>query len=410
MKTFHKISVFLALVVCTFFSCTEDDYNLETDFTSLGELLTPVSGEQFALDIENGSDIEFTWTEAISKDGGLVIYEVLFDEEGGDFSDPVSSFLSDGNGSQTSLLLEQVYLNIAASNAGIQQLESGNIIWTVRASSSYNQVLFDSQSVLNITRPEGLAVFPEFMYIYGPATEGSNLENGVAFKQIYNNFPYDDIAPGVFESITYLTPGEFFIANSNDPNDPQLQIFYINDEDRIRQGDIPTSFVLQEGVYRVRMNLALSTISYELIDNMELYIIANQITKANFEYVGNHTFEATDGFFNFLTPGSPEAPSWLGWEEERYRFRFNINGNVSYLGSYHNDQMNASLIPGLQAYNVRPNGDQPDYYFHTFFMGPDAGYWQGAYKFPDAYNGTSFTCRIVFDPMADEYYHEFTLN
>ena len=410
MKTYYKITFVLALVLSVLYACDEDDYKLETEFTSLGEILTPVTDTQLALDVENGSDVEFTWTQATSKDGGLVIYEVLFDTEGGDFSNPISSFLSEGNGVQNRLELQQVYLNIAASNAGIQQLESGNIIWTVRASSAFNQALFNGQGVLNITRPEGLAVFPEYMYIYGPATERASLSDGVAFKQISNNFSYDDIPPGVFESITYLNSGEFFIANTNDPDDPDLKNFYINEEGKIRQGNVASSFDLDEGVYRIRMNLALSTISYERIETMELYIIANQLTKATFQYVGNHTFESTNGYYDFLTPGAPEAPSWLGWEEERYRFRFTLNGNTSYLGSYHNEDMNGSLVAGYEAFNQRPNGSQPDYYFNSFFLGQDPGYWQGAYKFPDAYNGHAFTCRIVFDPMAEAYYHEFTLN
>tara|TARA_R110002049_G_scaffold307720_2_gene509196 strand:+ start:18704 stop:19936 length:1233 start_codon:yes stop_codon:yes gene_type:complete len=410
MKKIFKLVGILVLGLSTFLSCDEEDYKLETEFSNLGELLTPSSGEQLSIDIENGSNVEFTWSEATSVDGGLVIYEVLFDKEGGDFSDPISSFLSKGNGGETNLELQQVYLNIAASKGGIQQLESGNIIWTVRATSSFNQVLYDGKGVINITRPEGLAVFPDYMYIYGSATEGANVSNGVAFKQISSRLPYDDIQPGVFESITKLKSGNFFIANTNDANATDLTTYYVNSEGKIRQSDTPTSLTIQEGVYRIRMDLAKSTISYELVENIELYIVANGITKATFQYVGNHTFEATNGFFDFLTPGSPEAPSWLGWEEERYKFKFMIDGNVSYIGSYHNDALNGSLIPGFDGFGARPNGNEPSGYFSVFFLGPDAGYWQGAYKFSDTYNGKAFTCRMVFDPKAAEYYHEFTLN
>lgn len=408
MKKIFRYAIIFVLT--TFLSCNEENYKLETEFSKLGELLTPSSGEQLLIDIENGSDVVFTWSEATSVDGGLVIYEVLFDEEGGDFSEPISTFLSKGNGGETYLDLQQVYLNIAASKAGIQQLESGNIIWTVRATSSFNQVLFSGQGAINITRPEGLAVFPDYMYIYGSATEGNDASNGIAFKQISSRLPYDNIQPGVFESITKLKSGDFFISNTNDPAAPELTTYYVNGEGKIRQSSVPTSLNIAEGVYRIRMDLAKSTITYELIENIELYILANGITKANFQYIGNHTFEATDGFFDFLTPGAPEAPSWLGWEEERYKFKFMIDGNVSYIGSYHNDALNASLIAGFDGFGSRPNGNEPSNYFSVFFLGPNAGYWQGAYKFSDTYNGKAFTCRMVFDPKADEYYHEFSLN
>jgi hypothetical protein len=82
----------------------------------------------------------------------------------------------------------------------------------------------------------------------------------------------------------------------------------------------------------------------------------------------------------------------------------------SYLGSVHNSDMNASLVPGFDAYNARPDGGQPNYYYNTYFLGPDAEFWQGAWKFPSNLNGASFTVRMVFDPFADQYYHELVKN
>lgn len=410
MKTIFKYFSFLSIMIISFYGCDKNDYNLETEISELGNLLTPNSGNQLVIDVENGENINFTWSEATSKDGGLVTYKVLFDKEGGDFSEPISTFSSSGNGAKTFLTLQQVYLNIMASKAGIQQLDSGNIIWTVKVSSGFNEKLFPENAKITLTRPEGLAVFPEYMYIYGDATEQSNLTNSIAFKQISNKFPNDDIQPGTFETITKMEPGSFFITNTNDSNDPDLTNYYLNSNGKIRQGNTESTFNLPEGVYRIRMNLATSTISYKLIENIELYILASQTTRAVFEYVGNHTFEATDGYFDFLEPGSPGAPSWLSWQEERYRFRFEIDGNVSYIGSFHNEDMNGSLVPGFDAYNLRPNGDEPNYYNNIYFIGEDAPYWQSAYKFGDAYDEASFTCRLVFDPKADEYYSEFNLN
>ena len=390
-------------------SCNEEEYSLNTEIVELGSLESPAMDEHINIDTESSNNINFTWSPAKSADGGAVVYNVLFDEEGGNFDDPIATFPSENGGGLTSLALRPSELNTIASEAGIEQLGTGKIIWTVEAASGYNTKMFSENAVLSLTRPEGLTVFPEYLYIYGSATEAEGVADAVAFKQVVNELPNEDFEIGTFESITKLTPGEFYIVDSNNP-DSVLNYFYINEEGKIREGEQPTTFDGSDGVHRIRMNLSQSTISYEEMSDFELYIMANGITKAELTYVGNHTFESTTGHFDFLIPGGPEAPSWLGWEEERYRFRFMVDGVQSYLGSNQNDNMNGSLVEGLEAYNVRPNGDEPGYYYNTYFLGADVSQWQGAWKFADQYNGASFTVRIIFDPKADHYYHEFELN
>lgn len=391
-----------------FMTSCEDDNQLDIDIVETGSLISPALNEHVSIDTENGGNIQFEWSGATSGDGGLVLYKVLFDKPDGNFEDPVFSVMSNNNGAATSLSLSQTYLNRIAESVGIAQLETGNLIWTVESISSYKTKLFAETFQLEVTRPEGLATFPEFMYIYGTATESQNIENAVAFKEITNEYPGDNFDLGIFESITHLEAGDYYITNSR--TSANATHYYINEEDKLRVGNQATSFTLPEGVYRIRMNLALSTISFEEISNIELVIMANQVVKANLTYVGNHVFEANNAIFNFLTPGAPEAPSWLSWEEERYRFNYQLDGVTYGLGSYLNDGMNASVVPGLTPYNVRPNGDQPEEYYNIYFLGADATQWTGAWKFPDAYNGTPFTVKVVFDPEAAHYYQELQLD
>lgn len=410
MKTIFKPLMILVLLSVSFISCESEEYELDPEIVEMGDLETPTNNEAISIDTENGDNIIFSWSPAKTADGGAVSYRIKFDEAGGDFSEPIFSSVSNDGGGATSYTMSQSRLNVIAAEAGIQQLESGDIIWTVEATSSYFVENFSSRSTLNLTRPEGLAIFPEFMYIYGSATEAENIENAVAFKEISNQLPSDNFQPGVFESITKLTPGEFYIVNGKDMSAEDFTTYYVNSEGKIRVGDDPTAFEMEEGVYRVRMDLARATITYTEISNIRLYIMANDITKAELEYVGDHVFEATGAYFDFLVPGAPEAPSWLGWEEERYRFKFQLGEDqTSYIGSLHNEAMNGSLVPGLDGYNGRPNGGEPDYYYNSYFLGPEAPYWQGAWKFPDAFNGANFTVRMVFDPMAEQYYHELIL-
>lgn len=397
----------LLLVIIS--SCSKDDFKLDTKIVELGTLTGPANGTSINIDVENGENTILTWSPAKSADGGLILYKVLFDKDGGDFSDPIYTMPSDNKGGLNALSISPVYLNIIASTAGIEQLATGKVIWTVQASSAFQSEKFVDQSELELTRPEGLAVFPKYMYIYGSATEGVDLSSAVAFKEIGNELPNDEFTPGVFESITGLKPGEFYIADSNNP-DSIVNYYYINENGKIRSGNTPTATTLPDGAYRIRMNLSTATISYEEMSDMELYIFANGITKANLSYIGNHTFEATDGLFKFLKPGEPEAPGWLGWEEERYRFKFKLDGVDSYIGSYHNEGMNASLVAGYSAFSSRPNGSEPAGFWNVFFHGENPPYWQGAWKFGDAYNNKSFTVRVIFDPKASHYYHEFELN
>jgi len=406
MQNFKLIPVIL-VIFSTIISCKEDEFLLDTQIKELGSLSGPASDTAINIDVESGANVTLRWAPAQSADGGLVLYKVLFDKEGGDFSEPIYTLPSDNKGGRPSLSIGQVFLNIIAATAGIEQLESGKIIWTVEASSGFQSQKFADQRSLLLTRPEGLAIFPKYMYIYGSATEGSALSNGVAFKEIANELPNDNYTPGIFESITGLAPGEYYIADSNNP-DSVVNYYYINDLGKIRSGNNPTSFSLPEGAYRVRMNLAAATISFESMSDVQLYIFANGLTKANLTYVGNHTFEG-DGRFKFLTPGDPEAPSWLGWEEERYRFKFTLDGVEQYIGSYHNEGMNASLVAGRTSFSARPNGSEPEGFYNIYFHGAVPPYWQGAWKFADKYNDKDFVVRLVFDPKAPHYYHEFEL-
>lgn len=407
MKTFTFKYIGI-IAMCILFSCKEE-FKLHTDIVELGSLTAPENGAAINIDVENGSSTVLSWTPARSEDGGLILYRVLFDEEGGDFSDPVYTLPSDNKGGLNTLTISPVFLNIIAASAGVEQLATGKVIWTVEASSAYESKMFSEHNDLLLTRPEGLAIFPKYMYIYGPATEGNDVSEGVAFKEIVNELPTDNYPPGIFESITSLKGGDYYIVDSNNP-DSTVNYYHINAEGKIRSGNEPTAFTLSEGAYRVRMNLASATISFEKMSSVELYILANGIAKAHLSYVGNHVFEATDGYFAFLNPGDPEAPDWLGWEEERYRFRFMLDDVQSYIGSYHNEGMNGSLVEGQTAYGVRPDGSEPAGFYNIYFHGENPPYWQGAWKFADKYNAKPFTVRLIFDPKAPHYYHEFELN
>src|SRR5687768_11056593 len=145
MKT--SILKYLPILIWVFISsCSKDEYELDTTIVELGSLTGPETGTSINIDVENGASTALTWTPAKSADGGLILYKVLFDKAGGDFSNPIYTMQSDNKGGINSLTISPVYLNIIAATAGIEQLTTGKVIWTVEASSAFESGRFSEQS------------------------------------------------------------------------------------------------------------------------------------------------------------------------------------------------------------------------------------------------------------------------
>ena len=109
----RNLLIFITLLAAVF-GCTQK-YELDTEFTMPTELASPSS---VVLDVTSSSTVVLSWTGGKANDGGIVLYNVLFDEEGGDFSEPIATMPSDlGAGEQ--LTLTHAALNTIARNAGI---------------------------------------------------------------------------------------------------------------------------------------------------------------------------------------------------------------------------------------------------------------------------------------------------
>ena len=77
-------SVFLAMVSC------QEDYELNADFTVPTELNSPAS---IQLDVSSSVPVVLSWSGGGAADGGIVLYEVLFDKADGDFSKPLATMI-----------------------------------------------------------------------------------------------------------------------------------------------------------------------------------------------------------------------------------------------------------------------------------------------------------------------------
>lgn len=69
-------SALLAMVSC------QEDYELNTDFAVPTELSSPAS---IQLNVSSPTPVVLSWSGGGAADGGIVLYEVLFDKADGDF-------------------------------------------------------------------------------------------------------------------------------------------------------------------------------------------------------------------------------------------------------------------------------------------------------------------------------------
>ena len=100
-----KLSLLLFIATALLFSCKKDDYSLNTTLQPVAKLTAPLDNKYIKLQPTTSATVSFEWDQARAEDGSLVLYEVAFDKEDGDFSAPVAKFAADGGGVQNKLTL-----------------------------------------------------------------------------------------------------------------------------------------------------------------------------------------------------------------------------------------------------------------------------------------------------------------
>src|SRR5690606_5958077 len=128
--TYIKLLALLGFVL--FAGCSDDDTITNTKVSSVEALYSPENNKFYNLGAQ--SSALFEWEAAKAEDNGVVLYDVAFDKEDGDFSNPIYVMPSDGKGFQSTLNLPFTELNKIAAMAGIQSEGIGKLKWTVNAS------------------------------------------------------------------------------------------------------------------------------------------------------------------------------------------------------------------------------------------------------------------------------------
>ena len=390
-KIYTRLFSLIAILILG--SCTEK-YELEVGFDAPESLISPAVDELVAIDLENGTPTVFEWTKSNSYYGGVVLYEVLFDKENGDFSNPIYKMVSNGGGGDNWLSLTPKQLIILAKNANIGINSEGTVKWKVVASQGGEKKETQEIRTIRLRRPAGIAEIPNELFIYGNGFEAESVEDAMKLRKI------DD---GVFEIFVAVGNSEITLCNTLSGS---KTYYKLNDDNKLIESETSSGTVINGTgkAYRIVVDFNLLTIKTTEIQSIQM-IRTWQYNLGELIYIGNHKFEVKNIALPFYH-------DW-GYPEERYRFWVTTNEGKEIWGSYHNDQMNGSNIPGMPAFGNPPNGTQPDEYYNIYNLAdiPRAGQnqdWVGMYKLPLDSENKHANVVIDMSPTGD-YKHSVTI-
>lgn len=343
---------------------------LHDELTGPSALNAPNDNHFVKIDPSSSATLDLSWEPGRAMDGGLVLYEVLFDVEGGDFTQPLFNYLSDSRGAAPQLSLSHKNLNMIANAAGIEALATGKVIWTVVASKGANVVKTPMHRVLSLERPMGFAVIPSELYLTGSATEGGT--------EIANALPFKELEEGVFEIYTSLKPGSYQLLDKKDAGATK---YYVEDN-IIREGEEGTP-VSEEKVFRLVYDFNSATSTVVEIQALDIFMSAYNTSIGSLQYTGNGTWVANQVPVTFYP---------FDWgRDERYKFRMTTSEGVEYWGSQNVN-------------NGSPVGASASY-FHLVPV-PSAQ-WDYTYKFNPAADNNQINVEVSFKPT-ENYTHKVT--
>lgn len=372
MKTIINILLGLVLAI-SFNSCDENESLDHLNVTSVQSFYTPLNNDYVQLQSSAGAAVVFEWEQAKAEDGGLVMYEVAFDLEGGDFSSPVYKLSSDNNGVFNRATIEHKTLNQITAYAGIGSSETGKLIWTVFSSKGINEVKANETRTIELTRLAGFADIPLDLYVTGEGSESaSDLSKALQMKPT---------APGEFEIYTQLVAGVDY--HFVDRNEGSPRTFYIDGE-LLKEGG--SSSVEATSAYRINLDFNVGNATITKVNKIELYFCPTDQFLFEMPYVANGVFTATNQPIEFKQEG---------WgRDERYKIRMtveNMEGETSdeWWGTPNKDNS--------------PNADEPLEYWYLYPV--NNSQWDGKFKFASEMDMAYVDVNMIFS-ASEIYTHE----
>ncbi|MDR1980704.1 MAG: SusE domain-containing protein [Tannerellaceae bacterium] len=373
MKTIgFNLLVIMALIVASA-GCSDDGELKNIHVTTVKKLYEPNDGKLVVLQSSASATLYFEWEHAKAEDSGMVLYEIVFDREGGDFSDPVYRMASDNNGGYNHVTITHKQLNKIAAMMGIESSATGKFIWTIFSSKGVNEVKAEESRTIEVTRLAGFADIPIDLYVTGEGSEGGeNLPAAVKMKAI---------AAGEFEVYTQLSAGKSFYFADAVAGTPR-RIY--TDGELLKEGG--TTTVATTGVYKVELDFNVGSAVYTQVTGLGLFFSPTNEILFNLDYIGYGVWKASDKPLNF------HQESWGG--DERYKFRmFQVKADEEV-------EIEWGTLNGTDS---RPNSSSPASYYYVKEV--PVSQWDNKWKFAGEMDGAIID--VTFYLQADTpYTHE----
>ena len=357
----------LTSAVLFFTFCSDDGKVRDTGVTAVKTFYEPSDNKAVGLESSASATLYFEWEPAKAEDSGGVLYEVAFDKEGGDFSDPIFVMAADNNGGSNHATISHKQMNRIGALAGIESSEQGAIKWTVLSSKGINPVKAEEERNLLITRLAGFADIPNQLFITGEATEaGEDLSKALVMRKV---------TEGEFEIYTKLTEGKTFKFVNSTTGTPTE--YSLEGEKIVNDG---TSDVTETGIYKYYLDFNIGSFTTKEVTKVKLYLNWSQMEielpykgfgvweKLNHEISGltgndnsddryKFRMESSTGETEWRTPNNDskptgnesyyhmvektnveqwtnnqvwKSPSETGWSDKTYDFMFSLNPESSY--------------------------------------------------------------------------------
>ena len=314
-----------AVLAATAAACDSDEKDNGAAELSAPQLYFPK--DQYAIDIATGLSVIFEWENATT---GNVVYQVLFDSEEGDFSNPVYVATSDANGFEPSLEIETGTLSTIATLCGGLPGQTLNIKWTVRSIQGTEQAA-DGQNArtLIVSLPNTVSPLPTTLSIGGTASEGETAGKFNAALPVGTTKGQHiaDREEGAMECFTKLSAGSFYVTDN-------LDRYYALEEDgtlRCTYTEATENSAPAEGIYWIYIDFNTMEWSMKRIEKVEFWNHPwfGSASQVEMTYKGNGVWEivdyawvvtngsATDTRYYFLaTYDDGSVERWSFWDDD----------------------------------------------------------------------------------------------
>ncbi len=278
------------------------------DLTEVKNFFGPADAISIKLNPAGGQVQIFEWEQAKAADGALVLYEVAFDQENGDFSSPFYTVVSDNKGVLNKLSLSHGDLNSIAALGGSKFFEKKKFKWTVLASKGTNVKKASLSRVIELERPGGFDVLPGSLYLTGTATEGGDaLANALKMHQV---------SPGVFEIFSKMKAGTYKFVDGITGTPKQYYVFDNSGINAIGMNG-ETTFSGADKIMRVRLNFNDINASYAEVKEVKMWYCAGNDFWFTLPYTSNGVWRKNGHTVNYTQ---------MPWGfEERHKYMMVIN-------------------------------------------------------------------------------------